>query len=143
MEDGSGGDYGCGEIAQAEPLERGGLELAQQPVVGALGSEYPVVKLEGEVAAGVHLLQQGLVAALHQHLLGGEVGQKLVDIVGRPLRGEEFACGDIEEGHAHLTAGRTFGEIYGSIEEAAPLARRVSVIPRIDEAVMASSQKVS
>ena len=43
MENGSGGPGGCGAVAQAEPIERGHLEVFAQGKEGRLGHENPVV----------------------------------------------------------------------------------------------------
>ncbi len=109
MKNGTRSDDGRRHSVDSEALERSGLELAQKSLARRGFGENPVVKLKHQVAAGQSLLEVAALSALHQHLLGRELGEKLVDIVGRTLRGEKFTCGYIQKSHAPLAARYIYG----------------------------------
>ena len=100
MDEASGGDDGLRHVCHAEALEARRAEMLHEPLLGRLRGVDPVVHLE-DGAAVAHGKLVGLARALHpQHLLGGDVGDELLDVFRLPARTQELARGYVEEGHA-------------------------------------------
>ena len=102
VEDGAGGHNGTFHRVDAEPLERSGLKVLEQPVAGRLEVEHPVVHLLRQIAHCGRVLEVLAVGALDEHLLGLEVAQQLVDIVDGPLCCHKLTGADVQECHTQL-----------------------------------------
>ena len=100
VENGARRHDGALHVLHAKALQVLGLKVLEQAVDGRVGGENPVLHLKGEILACERLLEAGAVAALDEHLLGGEVAQELVNIVDRSFGSEELASADVEKCYA-------------------------------------------
>ena len=73
VQDGSRGHNGTLHVVDAESFERTSLEVLEQPVVGRLEVEHPVVHLLCQVARCGGVQEVLAMSALDEHFLGLEV----------------------------------------------------------------------
>ncbi len=89
-EDCACGDDAVGHALYPESLQRCRAELLQQPLVGRLGSEYPVIKPVSIKPASKPLAEEIGLFLFEEHLLGLEVAQYLFHMRRIALCNEEF-----------------------------------------------------
>ena len=112
LQDGSSRDDAVLQMLYAEAFQVLGLEMLQELLACRSFGKRPVIQLEGKKLASEIAFEHGFLAPLEQHFLGGEIIQKLVDVVKRSLGGQELAGRDIQKSDA----ARGFPEMDGGKE---------------------------
>ena len=83
--------------------------MPQQPVGSGFLGKNPVVEIKSQILCRKSLGKPLAAATFHKHLLGREIAQQLVDVVGSTLGSEKFPCTYVKECHATCA----LPEIYG------------------------------
>ena len=123
VQNGTGGNYGTLHAVDAETFERCRAELLAQALVGGGGGEEPVVELKHRTLVRESLRSQAFLSALHKEFLRRHRRQRLVDIVRRALRGEEFTRTYVEQSQA----GQRLAEMHGRQEIVLPAVEHIVV----------------
>ena len=89
------------QMIDAETFEIFHLEVLVEFLLGCCVGESPVFHFIDKVFAAKDSVKACSHTAFHQNLLGHETHQQLIHVFGCAFGHEKFACGNIQEGHAH------------------------------------------
>ena len=112
MQNGSSSDDPLRQLVYAEALERVGLKMRQEALVGSIRRVNPVVELVGIIFGPEIFGEHLLFGTLKDDFLGAKTADELVDIFDASLGAEKFAGTDVEKGDAR----GVFAEVYAGEE---------------------------
>jgi len=84
-------------MVYAEALKVLNAKVFEQFLLGRLRREGPIFQFEDVILRREEVLRVSELAALHEHLLGREIAEQFVDIIGRSLGHEKFAGRKVEK----------------------------------------------
>ena len=100
LQDGTCSDDAALQMVHAKALQVLYSEVLQELLTGRLIRIHPVIELERKEAVAELLFKVLLLAAFKEYLLGQEIAQQLLHIVGCSLACQELTRRDIKEGHS-------------------------------------------